>query len=98
MSPKRQLALKAQPRVQLHHSRAARACEAPERRTVQRGGQAREVRMIQKIERVCAELQLQPLGDGNILSQREIQVLEAGTANGSVSDIARPNRCAGDGA
>ena len=36
-----------------------------------------EVRVIQEIERVAAQLQLQPLGYRDILRKREIQVLEA---------------------
>ena len=55
--------------VQLHQARPIRAGQLPEARVGDIGNQARQHRMIQRIEHIRSELQVQLLGNREILAE-----------------------------
>src|SRR5258708_5614418 len=47
-----------------------------------------EVWMVEEVERLCAELQLEALGDLSILGDRKVRIHEAGTRDGVAAKVA----------
>src|SRR4051794_13473643 len=82
---------------ELDLARAAEvAADGPRRRDLPEGGDREvvlrlgEIRVIEQVERLAAELQRDPLGDLRVFRDRQVDVLEAGAGQDVPARIAEP--------
>src|SRR5881397_3301360 len=66
-----------QPCVELYHARPPGSGEPPEIRGRNRGGDTREVGVVERVKHVSADLQPNPLGQLQLLGQRQLDVPQA---------------------